>query len=57
MSDVADFSSSNIIEQIITEINELEDIFLHCKSFFPALNNELIGNKSFEAPTYYRSTQ
>ena len=44
----------NDADQIIAEIDDLEDIFLQAKSFFPAISNELIGKRSFPTPGYYR---
>jgi hypothetical protein len=41
------------VDRIIAEIDELQDIFLQCKSFFPALGEKLIGNKSFPTANYY----
>lgn len=41
-------------DQIIAEINALEDIFLQCKSFFPAIGDNLIGKTSFETAPYYK---
>jgi hypothetical protein len=41
------------IDQIIAEIDELQDIYLQCKSFFPALSDKLIGQKSFPTANYY----
>lgn len=42
------------INQIIGEIDALEDIFLQCKSVFPALGDSLIGKNSFETASYYK---
>ena len=42
------------INQIINDINALEDIFLQCKSVFPALGDSLIGENSFETAPYYK---
>lgn len=41
------------VDQIIAEIDGLQDIFLQCKSFFPALSDNLIGNTSFPTADYY----
>ncbi len=43
------------IDVIIRDINGLENIFLHCKSFFPALGNSLIGQQSFDTAPYYQA--
>jgi hypothetical protein len=41
------------VDEIIAEIDELEDIFLQCKSFFPALGDQLVGANSFKTAPYY----
>jgi hypothetical protein len=41
-------------DQIIAEIDALEDIFLQCKSVFPAIGDNLIGQTSFETAPYYK---
>lgn len=41
------------VDQIIAEIDELQDIFLHCRSFFPTLSDNLIGKTSFPTADYY----
>jgi len=41
------------VERIIAEIDNLQDIFLQCKSFFPALGDNLIGTTSFPTADYY----
>ena len=40
--------------RIIAEIDALEDIFMRCRSVFPALDNSLIGKTSFETAPYYK---
>lgn len=42
------------VDQIIAEIDSLEDIFLQCKSIFPALSKNLIGKDSFPTADYYQ---
>lgn len=44
----------NEVDQIIAEIDELQDIFLHCRSFFPMLSDSLMGHDSFPTADYYR---
>jgi hypothetical protein len=41
------------IDQILSEINELKSIFLHCRSVFPALGKNMIGQKQFMTAPYY----
>jgi hypothetical protein len=41
-------------DQIITEIDALEGIFLQSRSVFPALDNGLIGKTYFETAPYYK---
>lgn len=42
------------VNNIITEINDLEDIYLRCKSIFPVLDSSLIGKTSFQTAQYYQ---
>jgi hypothetical protein len=42
------------VEQVISEIDELEDIYLKCKSIFPKIDESLIGHSSFPTAGYYR---
>ncbi len=42
-------------DEIIREIEELQDIFLATRSFFPALSDSLLGRKSFPTADYYRA--
>lgn len=41
------------VDQIINEINELADIFLQCKSFFPFLDDSMAGKTYFKTAPYY----
>jgi len=40
-------------DEIITQIDKLEDIYLQTKSFFPALNDSFIGKSTFDTALYY----
>jgi len=42
------------VEQIIQEIDNLEDIYLSCKSIFPKLHESLIGKTEFPTAPYYQ---
>ncbi len=42
------------VDRIIAEIDDLEHIFLQCKSFFPVIGNNLIGKNSFPTAPYYQ---
>jgi len=43
------------IASIIEELNELESLFMQCRSVFPALTNEMIGQYQFMTAPYYLS--
>ncbi|MCK4426862.1 MAG: hypothetical protein KAW16_00105 [candidate division Zixibacteria bacterium] len=38
---------------VISEINALQDIYLHCRSVFPALTDEIVGHCEFTTAPYY----
>lgn len=38
---------------IIEELDELESLFLQCRSVFPTLTQELIGHRQFRTADYY----
>jgi len=37
----------------ISEIKALENIYLHCRSFFPALTDDIVGHCEFTTAPYY----
>lgn len=41
------------VEQAIKEIDELDDIYLSCKSIFPRIDKSMIGKTSFLTAPYY----
>jgi hypothetical protein len=41
-------------DKIIGEIDELEDIYLRCKSIFPKIHPSLVGRQSFPTAPYYK---
>jgi hypothetical protein len=40
-------------ESIIAELNQLEDLFLQCRSVFPALGQGMVGGRHFPTAPYY----
>lgn len=38
---------------IVEELDELESLFLQCRSVFPTLTKELVGHRQFMTAPYY----